>query len=157
MINQSEHSRRALPTQRSAWALAFGACRGVRITLTPSPASTSSKANGNVLSLHRSGTSLANLVLGVPGQVSRLLADPLLVRVARAARRPRGEQVAFESPTTTLAPAIYWDHPTISQTPRSPRMMCSASKMPGLKGVLASEARPAGTDVSRPEAAVGPN
>ena len=30
---------------------------------------------------------------------------------ARAARRPRGEQVAFESPTTTLAPAIYCDHP----------------------------------------------
>ena len=47
--------------------------------------------------------------------------------------------------------------PTISQTPRSPRMMCSASKMPGLKGVLASEARPAGTDVSRPEATVLPD
>ena len=31
--------------------LAFGACRGVRITITPSPARTCSNANGNFLSL----------------------------------------------------------------------------------------------------------
>ena len=31
-------------TQRSAWALAFGACTGVRITFTPSERKISSKA-----------------------------------------------------------------------------------------------------------------
>ena len=40
---------------------------------------------------------------------------------------------------------------------RQTESLSSASKMPGLKGVLASEARPAETDVSRPEAAVGPD
>jgi hypothetical protein len=64
-----------------------------------------------------------------PGPKGRVLASsgPLKSGVSsRAARMPRGEQVAFESPTTTLAPAIYRDHRTIAQAPRSPGMMCSA-------------------------------
>ena len=48
---QSKHSRWALPTQRLAWAFAFGAWRGVRITATPSSASTCSNTNGNFSSL----------------------------------------------------------------------------------------------------------
>jgi hypothetical protein len=36
MSSRSRHSRRTLPTQRSARAFAFGACTGVRITAIPS-------------------------------------------------------------------------------------------------------------------------
>src|SRR5262245_19551006 len=47
---QSRHSRRTLPTQRSRCALAFGACTGVRMTLIVSLAKSAPKAAGNFAS-----------------------------------------------------------------------------------------------------------
>src|SRR5919201_2645260 len=40
--SRSRHSRRTLPTQRSMWAFAFGACTGVRMTLIFSVANSAS-------------------------------------------------------------------------------------------------------------------
>jgi hypothetical protein len=50
---QSRHSSRTVRTQRSANALAFGACTGVVMTRMPSAANTSSKARVNLLSRSR--------------------------------------------------------------------------------------------------------
>ena len=48
---RSSHSRRQLPTRRSAWTLAFGALSGVTITRAPSDSSTASALAAN-LHLH---------------------------------------------------------------------------------------------------------
>jgi len=50
MSVQSRHSARIVAMTRSAWALAFGARIGVRITLAPSERTTSSKGPTNLVS-----------------------------------------------------------------------------------------------------------
>jgi hypothetical protein len=79
---RSRHSRRTLPTQRSACAFARGAAIGARITLIPSELKTSSKVAVNLLSRSRIKKVRPLLLLGEShGQVARLLGDPGAVRV----------------------------------------------------------------------------
>src|SRR5919204_5156928 len=80
---RSRHSRRTLPTQRSACAFARGAAIGARITLIPSERKTSSKTAVNLLSRSRIRTRRPLLLLGDRhDQVARLLRDPGAVRIS---------------------------------------------------------------------------
>jgi hypothetical protein len=74
MSIRSVHSRRTVPTQRSAIAFARGACGGVRITSAPAAVNTASNAAVNLLS--RSRSRKVDPVLDVDQHVTRLLGDP---------------------------------------------------------------------------------
>ena len=74
---RSRHSRRALPTQRSACAFARGAAIGALISLSPSERKTTSKAAVNLLSRSRIRIRCLCFLLGERHrQVARLLDDP---------------------------------------------------------------------------------
>src|SRR4029453_2827303 len=73
----SRHSRRTVPTQRSATALALGAWIGVRMTSAPAARQMSSKARVNLLSRSRiRDRGGCGLVVEGGGQVAGLLGDP---------------------------------------------------------------------------------
>jgi len=76
----SRHSRRAVLTQRSAKAFAFGARIGVLITRTPSVRNTSSKEPENFESRSRSTNRTPRSPLP-HREVAGLLGDPDRVRV----------------------------------------------------------------------------
>jgi Alpha/beta hydrolase family len=81
---RSRHSRRTLPTQRSACARAFGPRTGALITRIPSERKTWSKSRVNLPSRSRTRnrgrtSSLSNL----HQQVARLLGHPAAIRVGR--------------------------------------------------------------------------
>src|ERR1019366_2743725 len=77
MRRRSRHSRRTVPTKRSANAFARGAWTGVLMILTPSVWKTSSKPAVNFVARSRT-TNLAARDRSIgPAQVAGLLGDPL--------------------------------------------------------------------------------
>jgi hypothetical protein len=106
MSSRSRHSRRRLPTQRSARARAFGARTGALITRMPSERKTSSNSRVNVLSRSRTRTvsghprhraaSAGCAPAGSPTATSRELDEEQNVEALQE-ERVDGEEVAFEN------------------------------------------------------------
>jgi hypothetical protein len=76
MSSQPKHSRRTVPTHRSAWAVARGARYGVGTNWASSERTTSSNARGNLASRSRtSSVRFEARLVQIPGEVVGLLGD----------------------------------------------------------------------------------
>jgi hypothetical protein len=81
---RSRQSLLMVGTQRSAWAFAFGACTGVRITSNPSERKTSSRAWLNLLSRLVDEESIWLLISELHHKIARLPRDPRSIRTRGA-------------------------------------------------------------------------
>jgi hypothetical protein len=100
----SRHSRRTVPTQRSANAFALGARTGVHTTLMPAEAMTVSKAAVNFVQVTKEEAELTSPLLQLGNQVACHLGHPGPVGVGGHTEDVHGPAVQFDDEQHVVTP-----------------------------------------------------